>query len=412
MLEGGGIYRLGDDWYPVTAGRLHLDGAVLPAVVRRDGQDAGEVPHLQGLEPGRPVTPSHRRGIGSTRGTRRARGASRTAAAPAVTRVVFTDADLRARACVQGLCAEAGPVGARGRGRQHVRALGRRRPGAAGRRHRLAHRRDPARRQLRRHRRRARRARGDPRAAARRRSRRGGRSSWCCSPPKSRRGSASAASAAGCLPGCSTRRRAAGCAIATARRSTRRGSGPASAATSRPCALPAGHYAAFVELHIEQGPLLERDGIGLGIVTAIAAPASLRVVIEGEGGHAGAVLMPDRRDAFLAGAEIALAVEAAAQSDRRRSTPSPRPASATSFPARSTASRAAATSRSTSATSIGAPRCRARRTSPRPVPTWPRGAACRIDTRSRQCRPAARCDATVVDALAASCEARACAASR
>jgi len=78
-------------------------------------------------------------------------------------------------------------------------------------------------------------------------------------------------------------------------------------------ALPAGHYHAFVELHIEQGPLLERAGIPLGIVTAIAAPATLRIEIEGEGGHAGAVLMPDRRDAFLAAAEVALAVESAAK---------------------------------------------------------------------------------------------------
>ena len=78
--------------------------------------------------------------------------------------------------------------------------------------------------------------------------------------------------------------------------------------------LAPGAYAAFVELHIEQGPLLERRGVEIGIVTAIAAPASLTVVVEGEGGHAGAVLMPDRRDAFLAAAEIALAVEAAARS--------------------------------------------------------------------------------------------------
>lgn len=78
--------------------------------------------------------------------------------------------------------------------------------------------------------------------------------------------------------------------------------------------LTPGHYAAFVELHIEQGPLLEQRGVGLGIVTAIAAPAGLRVVIEGEGGHAGAVLMPGRKDAFLAGAEVALSVEAAARS--------------------------------------------------------------------------------------------------
>jgi ureidoglycolate amidohydrolase len=76
------------------------------------------------------------------------------------------------------------------------------------------------------------------------------------------------------------------------------------------------YYHAFVELHIEQGPLLERKGIPVGIVTAIAAPAALRVMIEGAGGHAGAVLMPDRRDAFLAAAEIALAVESAARGTR------------------------------------------------------------------------------------------------
>jgi ureidoglycolate amidohydrolase len=77
--------------------------------------------------------------------------------------------------------------------------------------------------------------------------------------------------------------------------------------------LPDGCYSAFVELHIEQGPQLEQRGIPLGVVTAIAAPATVRMEIEGEGGHAGAVLMPERRDAFLAAAEIALAVEAAAR---------------------------------------------------------------------------------------------------
>jgi N-carbamoyl-L-amino-acid hydrolase len=73
--------------------------------------------------------------------------------------------------------------------------------------------------------------------------------------------------------------------------------------------LPANHYGAFVELHIEQGPLLERERIPIGIVTAIAAPASLRVQIYGKGGHAGAVLMPERQDALCAAAEIILAVE-------------------------------------------------------------------------------------------------------
>ncbi len=78
-------------------------------------------------------------------------------------------------------------------------------------------------------------------------------------------------------------------------------------------ALKPGYYAAFAELHIEQGPLLERHGIPLGVVKAIAAPASLRISVTGQGGHAGAVLMPDRHDAFLAAAEIALALESSAR---------------------------------------------------------------------------------------------------
>jgi N-carbamoyl-L-amino-acid hydrolase len=77
--------------------------------------------------------------------------------------------------------------------------------------------------------------------------------------------------------------------------------------------LPSGYYKAFIELHIEQGPLLERKQIPLGIVTKIAAPASLRVLIEGSGGHAGGVLMPDRRDALCAAAELILAIENAAR---------------------------------------------------------------------------------------------------
>jgi N-carbamoyl-L-amino-acid hydrolase len=78
--------------------------------------------------------------------------------------------------------------------------------------------------------------------------------------------------------------------------------------------LPVGYYKAFVELHIEQGPLLERAQISLGIVKSIAAPASLRISIEGSGGHAGGVLMPDRRDALCAAAELILAIENAARS--------------------------------------------------------------------------------------------------
>ena len=84
--------------------------------------------------------------------------------------------------------------------------------------------------------------------------------------------------------------------------------------------LESGCYSAFVELHIEQGPLLERTGLPLGIVESIAAPASLEIVIEGAGGHAGGVLMPDRKDALCAAAEIILAVECAALAAGSRDT--------------------------------------------------------------------------------------------
>jgi N-carbamoyl-L-amino-acid hydrolase len=77
-------------------------------------------------------------------------------------------------------------------------------------------------------------------------------------------------------------------------------------------ALPKNSYSAFVELHIEQGPLLEEQNTPIGIVQAIAGPSAYRVRLTGEGGHAGAVLMPGRRDASLAASEIALAVEKAA----------------------------------------------------------------------------------------------------
>ncbi|HEY2470283.1 MAG TPA: M20 family metallo-hydrolase [Terracidiphilus sp.] len=74
-----------------------------------------------------------------------------------------------------------------------------------------------------------------------------------------------------------------------------------------------GRFHRFVEMHIEQGPILEQEGIDLGLVTHIAAPASIRIVIEGEGGHAGGRLMPGRKDALAAAAELVLALESAAK---------------------------------------------------------------------------------------------------
>ncbi|HLX86744.1 MAG TPA: M20 family metallo-hydrolase [Terriglobales bacterium] len=78
--------------------------------------------------------------------------------------------------------------------------------------------------------------------------------------------------------------------------------------------LPEGYYKAFLELHIEQGPVLEQQQVSLGIVSRIAAPASLSLTLHGSGGHAGAVLMPDRKDALCAAAELILAIENAARS--------------------------------------------------------------------------------------------------
>ncbi len=73
--------------------------------------------------------------------------------------------------------------------------------------------------------------------------------------------------------------------------------------------LQPNHYHAWIELHIEQGPLLEREGTPIGLVTSIAAPAGYRFTITGFGGHAGALLMPDRKDALCAAAELILSIE-------------------------------------------------------------------------------------------------------
>lgn len=67
--------------------------------------------------------------------------------------------------------------------------------------------------------------------------------------------------------------------------------------------------AAFIELHIEQGPVLLDAGLAVGVVTAIAGVTRVRARVYGNAGHAGTVPMPGRRDALAAAAEMALAVE-------------------------------------------------------------------------------------------------------
>ena len=66
---------------------------------------------------------------------------------------------------------------------------------------------------------------------------------------------------------------------------------------------------AYAELHIEQGPVLESEGLPVGAVTALNGYTRMRVQIDGTAGHAGTVPMALRRDALAAAAECVLAVE-------------------------------------------------------------------------------------------------------
>lgn len=74
-------------------------------------------------------------------------------------------------------------------------------------------------------------------------------------------------------------------------------------------ATPAGSARAYVEVHIEQGPVLERVGAPLGAVSAIAGQTRLLVSVTGEQGHAGTVPMDVRRDAMAGAADIIVAME-------------------------------------------------------------------------------------------------------
>ncbi len=66
---------------------------------------------------------------------------------------------------------------------------------------------------------------------------------------------------------------------------------------------------AFVESHIEQGPVLLNEGLAVGVVTAIAGATRMRLTVTGLAGHAGTVPMGARQDALAAAAEMILYVE-------------------------------------------------------------------------------------------------------
>jgi allantoate deiminase len=73
---------------------------------------------------------------------------------------------------------------------------------------------------------------------------------------------------------------------------------------------------AYAELHIEQGPVLEDEGLPVGVVTAINGGNRFSVELTGMAGHAGTVPMGLRRDALVAAAECVMAVELIAGSER------------------------------------------------------------------------------------------------
>jgi allantoate deiminase len=73
---------------------------------------------------------------------------------------------------------------------------------------------------------------------------------------------------------------------------------------------------AYVELHIEQGPVLEMKNLPVGVVTAISGATRLAVELRGMAGHAGTVPMALRRDALAGAAECIVAIEEFCHSDR------------------------------------------------------------------------------------------------
>lgn len=65
----------------------------------------------------------------------------------------------------------------------------------------------------------------------------------------------------------------------------------------------------YVEVHIEQGPVLEAEGLGIGVVTAISGASRFNIEVRGKAGHAGTQPMHMRKDALTGAAEMMLAVE-------------------------------------------------------------------------------------------------------
>lgn len=70
-----------------------------------------------------------------------------------------------------------------------------------------------------------------------------------------------------------------------------------------------GELRCYLEVHIEQGPVLEAEDLAVGAVTGIAGAVRMNVMVTGEAGHAGTVPMAGRHDALMAASEMMLALE-------------------------------------------------------------------------------------------------------
>jgi N-carbamoyl-L-amino-acid hydrolase len=85
-----------------------------------------------------------------------------------------------------------------------------------------------------------------------------------------------------------------------------------------PASIDMSDVAGFIELHIEQGPILQGSGIDIGVVRAITGRDGIELEISGVANHAGTTPMDDRHDAAVAAAHVVLAVKSLADEDRVR----------------------------------------------------------------------------------------------
>ncbi|MCO7127131.1 Zn-dependent hydrolase [Sporolactobacillus shoreicorticis] len=84
--------------------------------------------------------------------------------------------------------------------------------------------------------------------------------------------------------------------------------------------LPKHALAAFMEMHIEQGPILEAKNTPIGVVRGIAAPTRFNICVKGHAAHSGSTPMNQRQDALIGAAEITIELEKEARREMEHGT--------------------------------------------------------------------------------------------